>query len=215
MNRAGEESSISYYRVERFFAVNDGWYFATREDEDQGPYASKSAAEFALSSYVQAHKDLGAFDTSPSGIVRKLEKGYEALCDLDLSSALSTLGGAADDLNLAFDAQANDPYTACDDVFRAVELLHMHGDTRVVNLPSLLKDYSHRSAMMPFPISGMMVPDRLYLKKAPDGVYCCKMSETGTMFVADARGKIAEEALGGIPLDARMPVSMLISRMSR
>jgi len=42
--REGEARSV-WFRTSRYFAVGDAWFFATREDIDVGPYASKAAAE--------------------------------------------------------------------------------------------------------------------------------------------------------------------------
>jgi hypothetical protein len=42
--RAGEDAAV-WFRTSRYFAVDDAWFFATRENIDVGPYASKAAAE--------------------------------------------------------------------------------------------------------------------------------------------------------------------------
>jgi hypothetical protein len=42
--REGESQGV-WFRTSRYFAVDDAWFFATRENVDVGPYQSKEAAE--------------------------------------------------------------------------------------------------------------------------------------------------------------------------
>ena len=47
MRKTDKESNASYFRSpDRFIRVNEEWWFTTREG-DQGPFASKEAAEEA------------------------------------------------------------------------------------------------------------------------------------------------------------------------
>lgn len=46
-NRANEASAAPY-RNDRFYRIEDEWYFAIRRGPDQGPYPSKAAAQDAL-----------------------------------------------------------------------------------------------------------------------------------------------------------------------
>ena len=41
-NRLNEDK-VALYRNDRFYCVNDEWYFAIRRGPDQGPYTSKEA----------------------------------------------------------------------------------------------------------------------------------------------------------------------------
>ncbi|MFU8815680.1 MAG: DUF6316 family protein [Pseudomonadales bacterium] len=42
--RTGEDAAVRF-RTNRYFAVGEAWFFATRENIDVGPYASRAAAE--------------------------------------------------------------------------------------------------------------------------------------------------------------------------
>ena len=59
-HRHGEEGSRLPFRTGRFFNIEQGWYFATREGKDHGPYSSKDDAEAALTMYL---RDLNTFDS--------------------------------------------------------------------------------------------------------------------------------------------------------
>jgi hypothetical protein len=50
-NRLNEDKA-ALYRSDRFYCVNDEWYFAIRRGPDQGPYASKEAAQDALKKFI-------------------------------------------------------------------------------------------------------------------------------------------------------------------
>ena len=41
MRRKGEPPGGHYYRSDRFFMANGAWYFATREQIDVGPFATR------------------------------------------------------------------------------------------------------------------------------------------------------------------------------
>ncbi len=41
-----------HFRSSRFFNVEGGWYFTTREDGDHGPFASRDEAEIALGEWL-------------------------------------------------------------------------------------------------------------------------------------------------------------------
>ena len=49
--RSNENKELSF-RSSRFYCVANEWYFSVREDEDQGPYPSKLAAENQLKKYI-------------------------------------------------------------------------------------------------------------------------------------------------------------------
>ncbi len=42
----------SYFRTERFFCVNQQWFFSTREGRDCGPYSSRDRAEEGLNKFI-------------------------------------------------------------------------------------------------------------------------------------------------------------------
>ena len=50
-NRLNEDK-VALYRNDRFYCVNDEWYFAIRRGPDQGPYTSKEAAQAALKKFI-------------------------------------------------------------------------------------------------------------------------------------------------------------------
>ena len=50
--RSGE-SERHWYRCERFFNTNDGWYFSTREGQNVGPFVSRRAAEKGVELFVR------------------------------------------------------------------------------------------------------------------------------------------------------------------
>lgn len=214
MNRVGDAADARFYRAERFFAVNDGWYFSTRESDDQGPYTSRLNAEKALVSYIRAYRQLGGGSASHNPLVNQLVQGFEALAGLNVLTAWDILAPVADELSIAADPNTADLYTCCDTVLLAAEALHAHDNSSLAGLPVILKDYSHRSSIRPFPLDGMLVPERLYMKKpSPEEVFCCKVLETGYVAVADTEGNVMQEDLAGLPLDARIAVMMLIGRM--
>jgi len=50
-HRYGEQGNIPY-RVGRFFNIETNWYFACRDEPDEGPFDTKADAEAALKVYV-------------------------------------------------------------------------------------------------------------------------------------------------------------------
>lgn len=52
--RQGEDSR-THFRTDRFYRVNEVWFFSTREGIEMGPYASRSEAELALSDLTIAN----------------------------------------------------------------------------------------------------------------------------------------------------------------
>ena len=54
MRETDEQSSVSHFRaVERYFCENGQWYFSTREGEE-GPFRTREAAEAAMQRYVNS-----------------------------------------------------------------------------------------------------------------------------------------------------------------
>lgn len=50
-HRNGEKGAVPM-RTDRFFAVNNGWYFATREGASIGPFESKDGARDGLNDFI-------------------------------------------------------------------------------------------------------------------------------------------------------------------
>ena len=50
--RCGEEDK-TWFRSERFLRIGDGWYFLTRENTQEGPFASRQEAERELYYYIR------------------------------------------------------------------------------------------------------------------------------------------------------------------
>lgn len=50
--RISDNREGSYFRSERFFCVNQQWFFATREGKDCGPYSSRDRAEEGLNKFL-------------------------------------------------------------------------------------------------------------------------------------------------------------------
>ncbi len=56
--RAGE-SKKTWFRSDRFFHAENGWFFVTRENTQKGPFDSHSEAERELNLYIRhQNKDL-------------------------------------------------------------------------------------------------------------------------------------------------------------
>lgn len=63
--RAGEEKK-SWFRTERYYHTNDGWWFLTRENVEQGPYESQLEAENELFLYIRKTNMISDFGTEKS-----------------------------------------------------------------------------------------------------------------------------------------------------
>lgn len=50
--RSGEMGPVTYYRSDRFYSENGGWYFKTREGEELGPFDEKCDAKEALEMHI-------------------------------------------------------------------------------------------------------------------------------------------------------------------
>ena len=46
------EDKIALNRNERFYCMNDEWFFAIRRGPDQGPYPSRDVAQAALKKFI-------------------------------------------------------------------------------------------------------------------------------------------------------------------
>lgn len=54
--RAGETGSVTYYRTDRFYSEQGGWYARLREGDELGPYDSKEEAKQALADFIELYK---------------------------------------------------------------------------------------------------------------------------------------------------------------
>lgn len=75
MNRQGEQGSLPF-RTERFFAVGNRWYFATREGVDSGPYASRDRAEEGLRRFLKVAQLIPAKDEPSDNRVARSHRIY-------------------------------------------------------------------------------------------------------------------------------------------
>jgi hypothetical protein len=53
MIRADDPSPKSYFQSDRFFQVNEQWFFYVRETGEQGPFPSKESAQAELHAYLR------------------------------------------------------------------------------------------------------------------------------------------------------------------
>ncbi len=54
--RSGEGEK-TWFRADRFFHINDKWFFFTRENTQEGPFFSKREAEMELMLYLRHAND--------------------------------------------------------------------------------------------------------------------------------------------------------------
>jgi hypothetical protein len=54
--REGEANKF-WFRSDRFFSVENQWFFTTREQRDVGPYSSRTDADHGLSLFIDCRKD--------------------------------------------------------------------------------------------------------------------------------------------------------------
>ncbi len=55
--RVGESGSVvTYYRSDRFYSEQGGWYAKLREGDELGPFESKEDAKQALADFIELYK---------------------------------------------------------------------------------------------------------------------------------------------------------------
>ncbi|MEE4244175.1 MAG: DUF6316 family protein [Kangiellaceae bacterium] len=54
--RLGENNKV-WFRSERFFHTEDGWFFITREERQLGPFGTQQEAEHELIQYIRELND--------------------------------------------------------------------------------------------------------------------------------------------------------------
>jgi len=55
------EAARPWFRTERYYHTNDGWWFLTREKTEEGPFSSQLEAENELQGYIRRFKELDKF----------------------------------------------------------------------------------------------------------------------------------------------------------
>ena len=84
------------------------------------------------------------------------------------------------------------------------------------DLPARLRHYTHRFSALPFPVDGMLAPNRIYKSDLPGcGVFYSMITELGELVVVDAAGNRVQRPLRNLPLDASDVVGALIGRLER
>ncbi|WP_444994247.1 DUF6316 family protein [Aliikangiella sp. IMCC44359] len=58
--RAGEKSR-PWFRSDRYYHTNDGWWFLTREKSEEGPFHTQIEAENELILYIRRLNQLSQF----------------------------------------------------------------------------------------------------------------------------------------------------------
>ncbi|MBV1870568.1 MAG: hypothetical protein KUG76_06635 [Gammaproteobacteria bacterium] len=55
--RSGESGTKTYYRSDRFYSEEGGWFAKLREGEELGPFDSKDEAKQALADFIELYKN--------------------------------------------------------------------------------------------------------------------------------------------------------------
>lgn len=58
INRNGEDDR-TYFRSDRFYSIDNKYFFSTREGDEVGPFDSKGDAELALERYIDCMESRG------------------------------------------------------------------------------------------------------------------------------------------------------------
>ncbi len=59
-NRSGEQKK-TWFRSERYYHTNDGWWFLTREQSQEGPFDSQKEAENELILYIRKAREMSYY----------------------------------------------------------------------------------------------------------------------------------------------------------
>ena len=54
------EAVRPWFRTERYYHTNDGWWYLTREKTEEGPFASQLEAANELNLYIRRANQLGS-----------------------------------------------------------------------------------------------------------------------------------------------------------
>ncbi|MBL4607859.1 MAG: hypothetical protein JKY01_08535 [Pseudomonadales bacterium] len=55
--RCGETDTKTYYRTDRFYSEEGGWYAKLREGDELGPFDSKDEAKQGLVDFIELYKN--------------------------------------------------------------------------------------------------------------------------------------------------------------
>ena len=58
------EAARPWFRTERYYHTNDGWWFLTREKTEEGPFGSQNEAENVLTLYIRKVNQVGNYPTA-------------------------------------------------------------------------------------------------------------------------------------------------------
>ena len=61
MRTRNGEAARPWFRTERYYHTNDGWWFLTREKTEEGPYSSQIEAENELILYIRRTNQTGNY----------------------------------------------------------------------------------------------------------------------------------------------------------
>lgn len=54
--RQGETGTSTYYRTDRFYSEEGGWFAKLREGDELGPFDTKDEAKQALADFIELYK---------------------------------------------------------------------------------------------------------------------------------------------------------------
>lgn len=61
--RSGEQDK-TWFRTDRFLRAENGWYFLTREQTQEGPFDTRREAEAELNYYIRHMTELSNFQST-------------------------------------------------------------------------------------------------------------------------------------------------------
>ncbi len=61
--RSGEQEK-TWFRTDRFLRTENGWYFLTREQTQEGPFNSRDEAERELTYYIRHMEEWGTYQVT-------------------------------------------------------------------------------------------------------------------------------------------------------
>lgn len=67
-SRQDDQSARTWFRSDRFFNEGPNWYFTTRENTVEGPYATREEAENALMMYLRDMQNRENYGIKPAKV---------------------------------------------------------------------------------------------------------------------------------------------------
>ncbi|MED5239316.1 MAG: DUF6316 family protein [Pseudomonadota bacterium] len=64
--RGNDDVSRTWFRSDRFFNEGPDWYFSTRENTVEGPFASRTEAETGLMLYLRDMQAMESYGLQPA-----------------------------------------------------------------------------------------------------------------------------------------------------